>query len=471
MVLVLRRKVVAPPVAHPVEGPDIGVIHANNLDFMRSLPDNSFASIVTDPPYELGFMGKAWDKSGIANSVEFWTEVLRVLKPGGHLVSFSSTRTYHRMACAIEDAGFEIRDQLAWTHGQGFPKSMSISKAMDKAAGATREVVGKKTGRAATPVCDIRGGKSVGGVSGGIDLSDITAPATPEAIQWDGWGTNVKPAWEPICLARKPISEPTVVDNVLKWGTGALNIDACRITTNEREVVKNHSRSAMAAVSKGKFGDSKEQGTHQTAAQKLGRFPANLVHDGSKEVVFRFRNGVKTHREGEASRDRTYADKGSTNFAPKPGPRGGDEDGRFPANVIHDGSPEVLEHFPETRSSRAEVTSKPGEIYGMGAGLPSHTGVYGFDDEGSVARFFYCAKASKHDRMGSKHPTVKPVNLMRWLVRLVTPPGGIILDPFGGTGTTGAAAFLEGFDSLMIEREREYVEDILRRKAFLFSKA
>ncbi len=205
----------------------ITLYHGDCLQKLTSHADNSIDSIVTDPPYGLNFMGKKWDYD--VPSVAIWQQCLRVLKPGGHLLAFSGTRTNHRMTVNIEDAGFEIRDMIAWLYGSGFPKSLNVGKAIDKQAGATREIIGRKTGRASSLVSDMRGGKMhAGGVkSGAIDCSAITAPATPESQKWDGWGTALKPAIEPITLARKPLSEKTVSANVLKWGTGGINIDAC----------------------------------------------------------------------------------------------------------------------------------------------------------------------------------------------------------------------------------------------------
>ncbi len=397
------------------------MLHAgDSRDVLKTLGDCSIDSIVTDPPYALvsivkrfgksgsaavkvpeggsgayarasaGFMGKKWDTGETAFAVEFWAECLRVLKPGGHVAAFSGTRTYHRMACAIEDAGFEIRDQLAWCYGSGFPKSHDVSKGIDKAAGAEREVVGVN-----------RGAMSGWNADGGTKFIDraITAPATDAAREWEGWGTALKPSWEPICFARKPLIG-TVAENVLEHGTGAINVDGCRVAHDE----ECKPMSAQAGGDK-VFGQGGRK-TETTDLKPHGRWPANIVHDGSDEVVAAFQN-IKT--------------------------------------------------------SKATVTSKPGSVYGNGAGLPSHTGTYGFDESGSAARFFYTAKADKQDRMGSKHPTVKPVDLMQWLCRLITPPGGTVLDPFAGSGSTGEAAWREGFQCVLIEREPEYQADIRRR--------
>lgn len=299
-------------------------------------------SIVTDPPYELGFMGKNWDRSGVSNNVEIWKEALRVLKPGGHLLAFSGSRTYHRMTCAIEDAGFEIRDQIMWVYGSGFPKSLNVSKAIDKASGAEREIIGHRTdGRYAYEFND-SANRPTGGSFGTEDAERIggfvsekgviTAPATDASRQWDGWGTALKPSHEPICVARKPLIG-TVVANVLEFGTGAINVSACLV---------------------------EEDGTAE-----LGRWPANFIHDGLTE---------------------------------------------------------------------------------------------------EWSRFFYCPKVSKRDRdEGNTHPTVKPTDLMAYLVRLVTPPSGVVLDLFMGSGSTGKACMREGFNFIGIDLSLEYL-DIARAR-------
>jgi hypothetical protein len=382
----------------------ISLHNASMLDWLADYDGPLFDSCCCDPPYELGFMGKGWDSTGIAFQVETWRRVYDALKPGSHLVAFSGTRTYHRMACAIEDAGFEIRDQLAWAYGSGFPKSHDVSKAIDKAAGAAREVVGK--------------GKRAQGRSQGWDRPwmqeqmaqsgstvceyGITAPATPEAQKWQGWGTALKPAWEPICLARKPLAEKNIAANVLAHGTGAINVDACRVGTEQTVTVRS--------------GDSGGNGA-------FGR----------------------DERKGE--------------WLNPPG--------RFPANLLHDGSEDVLAGFPETGAAKS---ADKGERPAMAAGrnLLPDGGVRGHDDNGgSAARFFYSAKAGPLDRIGTAHATVKPVDLMRWLCRLITPPGGHILEPFAGSGTTGIAAMAEGFDCTMIELLPDHAADIERKLAFL----
>jgi DNA modification methylase len=405
------------------------VHHGDSRDVLKTLADASIDSCVCDPPYALvsigkrfgadnaapvnnagtkagrgsdpyaraaaGFMGKKWDTGETAFDPAFWVEVMRVLKPGGHLIAFSGTRTYHRLACAIEDAGFEIRDQIGWIFGSGFPKSHDVSKGIDKAAGAVREVVarvrsdGKPTGKA-------------GATFNACDVSQASGPPiTDAARQWQGWGTALKPAWEPCVLARKPLIG-TVASNVLAHGTGALNIDASRVGTDE--VISNHARGAASAVSKGIYGDSAAQVTHQTDGQALGRWPANVIHDGSDEVV---------------------------------------------------------EAFPDAGGGFGKRGGERNSEYGFGGTMES----VGYGDSGSAARFFYSAKADAADRCGSKHPTVKPIDLMAYLVRLVTPPGGVVLDPFAGSGSTGMACLREGFGCILIEREAEYVADIHRRIA------
>jgi len=412
---------------------------------LAALPDASIDSIVTDPPYALvsigkrfgaegaapaqvgatgayarasaGFMGKQWDTGETAFAVEFWAQVLRVLKPGGHVVAFGGTRSYHRLACAIEDAGFEIRDQLGWCYGSGFPKSHDVSKGIDKAAGLTREVIRERyTAKRIKPGATVVKEGAYGKQDISFTATD-TAPASEASAQWQGWGTALKPAWEPIVLARKALGG-TVAANVLAHGTGALNIAACRVGTDEQL---------------------------RAGAAKLWSH----------------------YRDGEASADRTYEDQGGTNFAMTPGPRGGSPEGRWPANIVHDGSDEVVAAFPDAPGMQRPVGPEFGSktsrgIYGDYGPMTAHEPR---SDAGSAARFFYSAKADAQDRIGSKHPTVKRVDLMQWLCRLVTPPGGTILDPFAGTGTTGEAAFREGFKAILIEREAEYQADIARRMA------
>ena len=360
----------------------------DSMKVLRELPENSIDSVVTDPPYHLtsivkrfggenaapaqfgkdgafarasrGFMGKEWDGGDIAFRAEFWAEVLRVLKPGGHLIAFSGSRTYHRMACAIEDCGFDIRDQLQWIYGSGFPKNHDVSKGIDRKMGAERKKVKIDAGELKNPP------NLVGGVGKGDDRPwrqealekgyhevDSDDPATEEAALWNGWGSALKPAHEPMVLARKPMPG-SIAQNVLDNGTGALNIDGCRV------------------------GDE--------------ILPA-AVAGQAKLVTFDRDNMVTPEREG-----------------------------RYPSNVIIDGSEEVTRILPA-----------------------------------DAARFFYCPKTSPDDRgEGNTHPTVKPTDLMRYLCRLITPPGGVVLDPFMGSGSTGKAAMLEFFQFVGIDLTPEY---------------
>lgn len=407
------------------------------LDVLRTMADCSVDSIVTDPPYGLSFMGKRWDYD--VPSVAIWTECLRVLKPGGHLLAFAGTRTQHRMAVRIEDAGFEIRDMIAWIYGSGFPKSLSVGKAIDRAAGVEREIVGDKLDRPGYHLNGHNGGEAFGhGLSSSTPetraaAAAITAPATDTARQWEGWGTALKPALEPITMARKPLIG-TVAANVMQHGTGGLNIDGCRIAATDG-------------------------------------YTENAVTQG-----------VNTAQTSYAPR------RERRTFEPQPA-------GRWPANLIHDGSEEVLAVFPDSDGQAGAVTGNEptangfsGHVYGYG-GIAKRATMEPRNDSGSAARFFYCAKASREDRndgcddlplrqsgmvsntsgqhitrrdgnapgpSANNHPTVKPTDLMRYLCRLVTPAGGVVLDPFSGSGSTGRAAVLEGFRYIGIELNPDY---------------
>jgi site-specific DNA-methyltransferase (adenine-specific) len=467
----------------------VRVEHGDCLAVLPTLAADSIHACVCDPPYHLtsivkrfgkdgsapakgnaaferasrGFMGKQWDGGDIAFRVETWAEVYRVLKPGAHLIAFSGTRTYHRMVCAIEDAGFEIRDQIGWLYGSGFPKSHDVSKGIDRAAGAERAILSEgKPVKRMIPGADQNGTGSWIKDNGREYVPTETEAATDAARQWQGWGTALKPAWEPIVLARKPLIG-TVAANVQAHGTGALNIDGCRVGDFVNDTPPGTDRYNQANFEHGYRPDAYQGRTGWNGNARRKPMEGD-EREGAALGIFR-----PTGRDGEASADRRYADKGSTNFAATPGPRGGDAKGRWPANVIHDGSEEVIAAFPESESGngaikKATAAGHQANAYGKES-RPAGTPMICHGDSGSAARFFYTSKADSEDRLGSKHPTVKPVDLMAYLCRLVCPPGGTVLDPFAGSGTTGMACMREGFDCILIEREAEYIADIKRRLA------
>lgn len=430
------------------------VVNADCMDAMRSMADCTFDAVVTDPPYGLSFMGKEWDSFGTdtrqPGDEHYWvpdnpfgrasvrygwnqdkaklalsnaafqdrmtpifSEVLRVSKPGAYLLCFGGTRTFHRMACAIEDAGWEIRDCIMWVYGSGFPKSMDVGKAIDKHLGAKREVVGKRPDHVISKKWRETEGRSDLPTS----MLDITVPASDEAKEWEGWGTCLKPAWEPIIVARKPL-EGTVAHNVMEHGTGALNIDACRVPTDD------------------------------------GYANLDVTQGGDH-----FSIGSRKHTRG-------------TKFVPS-------TDGRFPANLVHDGSEDVVMLFPQSDGQQGKVSGlEPSRIGDNGIYGHYSAGVASIPrgDSGSAARFFYCAKASAQDRGdGNDHPTVKPNELMRWLVRLVCRKDGIVLDPFCGSGSTGVACVNEGMSFVGIDQDEHYcgiarrrIEDALPHQQRLF---
>lgn len=384
---------------------EVTVYHGDNVEVLKWLPDASVDAVVTDPPYGLsdktpdpalvaevlrawldgrevetggrGFMGRSWDAFVPGPAV--WRECLRVLKPGGHLVAFFGTRTYDLGAIAVRLAGFEVRDLIAWLYGSGFPKSLNVAKAIE----AT--------------------------LAGALD-GEVSLPA---ALTWDGWGTALKPALEPVVFARKPLIG-TLAENVLAHGCGGLNIDSCRVSTDGESFHVPKSDPA------------RRQGVVGRAMQSKGDAQSNQA----------------------AQADSIRRTQGL---------------GRWPANVVHDGSDEVVEAFPESESGGyppAGVQRTQGVTYGR----PNKTPEQRFTaSSGSASRFFYSAKADAEDRMGSDHPTVKPIDLMAWLARLITPPGGTVLDPFAGSGTTGIAALREGFDAILIELDGRHVADIRLR--------
>ena len=373
---------------------------ADCLEAMRTLPNESISAIVTDPPYGLSFMGKAWDYD--VPSVEIWIEALRVLKPGGYMLAFAGTRTQHRMAVNIEDAGFEIRDLIAWVYGSGFPKSLDVGKAIDKAAGVSISKDGYIPNNK---------NNTHGDGWGGGHKTYTTPPSTESAKQWNGYGTALKPALEPITVARKPLIG-TVAANVLEYECGALNLDECRVGVGGR-----HNPPASP-----------------TSASRKSRITAGYRDD-----------------EGVG-----------------PGSIGGDVVGRFPANLIHDGSDEVEEAF-DAAGDRVSGSRSMGVRKGMGFNSAIGDGGPAIEGStGSASRFFYTAKTSAAERhLGESeniHPTVKPLALMRYLCRLVKPPvEAVLLDPFCGSGSTIAAALSEGWRAIGIERDPKYSEIAKKR--------
>jgi DNA modification methylase len=522
------------------------------LDKLKELEDNSVDSIVTDPPYGLSFMGKKWDYDVPSQAI--WEECMRVLKPGGHILSFAGSRTYHRMAVRIEDAGFEIRDQIMWIYGSGFPKSHNIGKAFDKRGGnnhlvsevaeklkEARESRGISKAEADKLFCDgttnyqwFEGRKDgvrlpddnsfdkicnewdelkpyqdliksanrevvgkyegdVGGLGGerlGEKGGDITIASTDVAKQWEGWGTALKPAHEPIVMARKPLIG-TVADNVLEYGVGGINIDGCRIATDwKAERPESWFNSGKSISGEPTYGGNLKTLTETTLGERLndgGRFPANIILECTCEKVIegdkgeiKYSSGSRdnvnlTHEWGYNDIQRTnYTDTGNIHTDPN-----------CPCYIL-DG-----QSGNKKSTKRGAHNNKKTEYtntYTPSNALYSDDNTYG--DEGGASRFFYCPKASKSDRdeglkteekksrkwrddKGMKltgsgnprnemskniHPTVKPTELMKYLIRLVTPKGGVVLDPFMGSGSTGKAAVREGMEFIGIEREEEYYE-------------
>jgi DNA modification methylase len=410
------------------------IINNDCLIALKEMEDNSIDSVVTDPPYGISFMNKHWDYD--VPRVDVWKEVLRVLKPGGHILCACGTRTQHRMTVNIEDAGFEIRDVVAWIYGSGFPKSLNVGKAIDSFQGNEREFITTvKKKPSASSDCN------EGWVRPWAE-GKTTMDITKGNSEYEGWGTALKPAMELWTLARKPLEQKTVAENVLKYGTGGINVDGCRV-----EYLSE---------------------SDKASAIPQGRITSKDEHTGVGAVV----GGVNNI---ELDKEQWIKEK---------------QIGRFPANVIHDGSEDVLENFPNNKGAFAPVKAGQkgfgGEIYGKYAQSGDDGETFYGDGLGSASRFFYCAKASKSERnkgcddfeeqvtddgreksidnafllaetmRKNNHPTVKPVSLMRYLCRMITPKNGTILDPFMGSGSTGIGAKVEGFSFIGIERETEY---------------
>lgn len=389
----------------------------DSLEVLSLLPDDSVDSMITDPPAGISFMGKAWDedkggsKQWIAWMSSVMSEALRVLKPGAHALVWAIPRTSHWTATALEDAGFEIRDVVTHLFGSGFPKSLDISKAIDKAAGAEREVIGLKK-----DISHIdRGDRNIDDQGDFISASTftgkdakpnyVTAPSTPEAKHYQGFGTALKPASEHWILCRKPLSEKTVAANVLKHGVGGINIDGCRVGQREKEQFTGKKRVFSFG---GEVQDYKNPNFYEGGNPlPQGRFPANLVLDEEAAKMLDEQSGtLKSAGEYTESKDKSI-------------------------NV--------------SKSLFGNEASRRDNTY---AG-----------QSGGASRFFYCAKSPKSERgIGNTHPTVKALKLMSYLIKLITPPGGIVLDPFTGSGSTGVAALKEGFQFIGIEKEEEYIK-------------
>ena len=420
---------------------EVKLLLGDSRELLKTLADNSLSCVICDPPYALvsigkrfgkdgsapaqfgtngayqrasaGFMGAKWDTGEVAFDPAFWNEVMRVIKPGGYLAAFGGSRSYHRLACAIEDAGWEIRDSigyghappiLAWNYGSGFPKSHNISKSLDRMAGVEREVVGKRHEKYNTA----NGSTFGGSVPLAEHWNDLTVPSTDAAKEHEGKGTALKPSWEPICIARKPLSESSVAANCLRWGTGGINIDACRI-----------------------------EGTWNPT-------PARTFASGAGGMMTSSREDVTSERSGIIQQSHPQ--------------------GRWPANVIF--SPEAAAEL-DRQSGQGQSglatsgESKPGQIFGFGNDRGTEPRGYG--DTGGASRFFFIAKPSQAERCaglddGNPHPTVKPMELFSYLIQLVTPPGGTVLDPFTGSGSSGMAAVNGGFGFIGMEMEADYFQ-------------
>jgi site-specific DNA-methyltransferase (adenine-specific) len=479
----------------------------DNMASLKKLPDNSIDSVVTDPPYGLNFMGKKWDYD--VPSVEFWKEVYRVLKPGGHILSFGGTRTYHRMVVNIEDAGFEIRDQIMWIYGSGFPKSHNIGKAVDKIQGNKREVIGTKNdfaldGRVRNtdihkPLKETINADHTYGYKEGWDT-----PVTKGNSAFEGYGTALKPANEPICVARKPLSEKTVAANMMKWGTGGINVDGCRIGSEVHKVIGTNISGKIGEDQFDRIGDDRNyEGMNKEVE---GRFPANIIFECTCEEVIKGEKGEVKKTNRVRNNDTGVVMPMLNNNADKT---------EMIDNYNDTGDIHTDPNCPCYQLDQQSGVSKANGIFKKRNKLNNHNGNsifntneigsenYDYNDKGGASRFFYVAKVSKKERnMGlegfeektdgakgngldrrcshcntsqlkpndckcetpnwitpakkNHHPTVKPINLMTYLIRLVTPENGIVLEPFMGSGSTGIAAILEGRRFVGMEMDEEY---------------
>lgn len=432
------------------------IILGDSLEKLKDIESNSIDSIITDPPYELGFMGKKWDNTGIAYNVELWEECLRVLKPGGHLLAFSGTRTYHRMASAIEDAGFEVRDMIEWVYGSGFPKSLNIAKSIESKL---------KTGSCAKNNFHQLGGKRRDGRIGMYDKVEEYGfrkvnpdqlgafdleTTTQEAKQWEGWGTALKPAHEPICMARKPLAEKTVAENCLKWGTGGINIDESRVETSDDLSLRYKSsfqEGNSQFVSETATGSGKRMELEEPYGTKLGRFPANIIHDNSEEVRECFPNvgnkSIPIRRTANSGGTGNVYTTTNDNIGNVVGYGDTGNASRFFKSIIY----QAKASKSERNRGMDDLEAKP---------------MYKADGSAQSLEIFDSTDGGREDRKNN-HPTVKPLKLMEYLIKMVTPKGGIVLDPFAGSGTTLVAAKQNEFQYIGIEMTEEYIPIIKAR--------
>ncbi len=526
------------------------VLHGDCLEVLKTLEENSVDSIVTDPPYELGFMGKSWDSTGIANNVEMWKEAMRVLKPGGHLLAFSGTRTYHRMASAIEDAGFEVRDMIEWVYGSGFPKSLNIGKAVDKLQGNDREVLGTRK------VPDQRSGGINSERTAQIGVPTRMTTDTKGTSEWEGWGTALKPAHEPICMARKPLAEKTVAENVLKYGTGGINIDDSRVSMSEEDKIKNDKGNTSKAHEQAVWKDSNHK-ERRDVFNSTGRFPANLIHDNSEEVreCFPETKSIQSNR-GNINIGQMAGGSGQVDGTDTI--RGHNDSGnasRFFKSIIYTAkasksernkgldntltvkyngsicknkkeenmvavqllqkviSEQELVNFSTEESgenimvqcqsdSLSTILTETKRIIELKiysslmlsltnestqvANSEMEVGGNLAESVADLKRWLLTITKGNQElalgasrvvletlqliseegnwkNLGNFHSTVKPIALMEYLIRMVTPKGGVVLDPFAGSGSTLVAAKQNGYQYIGIEMTAEYIPIIEAR--------
>jgi site-specific DNA-methyltransferase (adenine-specific) len=430
------------------------LLNGDCIEEMQKLIDDGVQvdSVVTDPPYHLtsivkrfgkedsapaqfgtdgayaraskGFMGKEWDGGDIAFRPETWELALKLLKPGGHLLAFSASRNYHRMAVAIEDAGFEIRDQMMWLYGSGFPKSLNIGKAIDKKQGNEREVVGTRISAFGdADSSETSDGRNLWGKESTKEVN-----LTKGNSEYEGWGTALKPAHEPIVMARKPLSESSIVDNVLKHGTGAINIDGCRVEGNDAKYPDTNP-------------DFRDQGKKSKEAIGIDKLSFGQVSGAERKKVVRKYPDMRGNKFNQTAGEKKYV---TYEYDPEDLQKG-----RFPANVMHDGlETEWARFFYCPKTSKSERHSN----------LDDHETSVGVNGNKWTDQDYRKGDTKPTTERKNTHPTVKPVDLMRYLCRMVTPKGGTVLDPFMGSGSTGMAAKDEGFDFIGIEKEKEYFD-------------